>query len=62
MATLIALLISLLGYGTPAEFEQYTEAELEAGIEYLQDNAQADGGNGIGWDTPEVVSEDNTGN
>ena len=40
MTTLITLLISLLGYGTPADFSTLTDAELQTQIEM----AQADGG------------------
>ncbi len=42
MTSLITLLISLLGYGTPADFEHYTEAELNEQIEIVQ-NDQAEG-------------------
>ena len=49
MTTLITLLISLLGYGTPTDFDQYTEAELNQQIEMVQ----AADGNQADWDTPQ---------
>ncbi len=47
MTSLITLLISLLGYGTPADFENYTEAELNEQIELAQED---DGGILDDWD------------
>lgn len=54
MITLITLLISLLGYGSPADFENMSEAELNHEIEMLQDNNsnQNDGGVGGQWEVP----------
>ncbi|MFT6165556.1 MAG: hypothetical protein ACJAV5_000715 [Vicingaceae bacterium] len=46
MITLITLLISLLGYGDPADFSTFTEAELQTQIEM----AEADGGNTGEWE------------
>ena len=37
MITLITLLISLLGYGTPADFQNLTEVELNHEIEMVQE-------------------------
>lgn len=56
MATLIALLISLLGYGTPNDFEHYTQDELQTEITMLEDqnDANSDHGNGADWDMPGV--------
>lgn len=44
MITLITLLISLLGYGSPVDFENFTEVELNNQIE------MADGGHGTDWE------------
>ena len=46
MTSLITLLISLLGYGTPADYENYTEAELNHEIEMAQQEQaeEEDGG------------------
>lgn len=52
MITLITLLISILGYGSPADFSHLNEAELNDKIEM----AQSDGGT-QGWDFPGVTSE-----
>lgn len=48
MITLITLLISLLGYGTSADFSHLTEAELNHEIEMAEQNA--DGGTTTEWD------------
>ncbi|MFT6947670.1 MAG: hypothetical protein ACJARP_002097 [Vicingaceae bacterium] len=53
MTTLITLLISLLGYGTSADFSHMNETELNHEIEMAQ--ADADGGT-EGWDFPGVTS------
>lgn len=53
MTTLIAILISLLGYGTPADFESYTEEQLEGEIQNLED-----GGTFGDWDVPSAAEED----
>jgi hypothetical protein len=53
MTTLIILLISLLGYGTSANFADMNEAELTHEIKMAQ--ADADGGT-AGWDFPGVNS------
>lgn len=53
MATLIALLISLLGYGTPSDFDGFTEDQLETEIQNLQD-----GGTFGDWDVPGVTPDD----
>lgn len=37
MTSLITILISLLGYGTPADYTNYSEAELETQIEVAQE-------------------------
>jgi len=46
MITLITLLISLLGYGSPADYTDMSEAELNHQIELAQtsEEAAADGG------------------
>lgn len=49
MTSLITILISLLGYGSPSDYEHYTEAELQTEIAYAQ---EVDGGFGD-WDTVE---------
>lgn len=41
MTSLITILISLLGYGSPAEYENYTEAELQTEIQIA---SELDGG------------------
>jgi|GEM_PF-3954515 len=45
MTSLITLLISLIGYGTPADFDHFTETELQDAIEYVED-----GGTWGDWD------------
>ena len=53
MTSLITLLISLLGYGSPADYTDYTEAQLQDQIEMAQEqNAtlNEDGG-WEDWDT-----------
>lgn len=61
MITLITLLISLLGYGTPAEFDHFTEPELYEQIDIAEQNnyensnqdgdQNSDGGVLGGWDS-----------
>lgn len=48
MTTLITLLISLLGYGSPADYENYTEDQLNYEIEMAQDSE----GGVHDWDDP----------
>lgn len=48
MTYLITLLISLLGYGTPSDFEHLNEAQLQEGIALTESGGQ--------WDLPEVHS------
>jgi len=52
MTTLITLLISLLGYGSPADYTDYTEAQLITEIETVQNNqnTSAPEDDGGGWD------------
>jgi len=50
MITLITLLISLLGYGSPADYSTLTQAELNSEIELAQ--ANRDGGHGTDWELP----------
>ncbi len=52
MITLITLLISLLGYGSPADFQNFSETELNNQIEMAQGNL--DGGHGNPWEDPGV--------
>lgn len=62
MATLIALLISLLGYGTPSDFENYSEDQLQQEITILEEqNAASDDDGGLGnvWDNPSVQTPTN---
>jgi hypothetical protein len=63
MAALIALLISLLGYGTPSDFEDWSEDQLRAEIEALEGNGgtQGDGRGNDDWDTPYNPNDDNSG-
>lgn len=56
MAALITLLISLLGYGSPADYSTYTEAQLNHEIEMAQ-AAQTEG-HGTDWDQPGVMMPD----
>lgn len=54
MTTLITLLISLLGYGTPADYADYSEDQLNTEIEMAQQNQvdnEADGGILTDWDS-----------
>jgi len=53
MITLITLLISLLGYGAPADFDNLTEDQLNERIAMSQ-QSNRDGGHGTDWDTPGV--------
>lgn len=46
MTALITILISLLGYGSPSDFETYTQAELENEISIATSTTSADGGAG----------------
>ncbi len=56
MAALITILISLLGFGTPTDFEHLTEAELNYEIAIAEENHNVDGGNGgDGWWDPGVM-------
>lgn len=55
MTTLITLLISILGYGTPADFSHMSEAELNNEIEMNSaQSAESDGGLGNTWEDPGV--------
>lgn len=56
MISLITVLISLLGYGTPADYAGYTEAQLQQEITVAQ--AATNDGGGSDWDSP---SADNDG-
>lgn len=64
MLTLITLLISLLGYGTPSDYNGYTEAQLNQEIaeaEAAQSTDSTDDGSGSDWDSPSIIgSEDST--
>ena len=53
MATLITLLISLLGYGTPADFTHMSEDQLQTEIMATQ---TTDGGDIGEWDVNNVYS------
>ena len=56
MTTLIAILISLLGYGTPSDFDHMTEEELRYEISVVEAEQEAttsdDGGVAGTWDSP----------
>lgn len=54
MITLITLLISLLGYGTPSDFQHLTEVQLNSEIELAEQNS-TDGGTSS-WEMPGVQS------
>jgi len=53
MITLITLLISLFGYGTPADFNNLTEDQLNERITMSQ-QGNRDGGIGDPWEHPDV--------
>ena len=58
MIALITTLISLLGYGTPADFGHYTEPQLVEHIEYVENSStDQDGGGTGGWDSDHIYSE-----
>ena len=55
MTTLITLLISLLGYGTPADYADYSEDQLNTEIIEAQEVSEnSDGGVADNWDDPRV--------
>jgi len=68
METLIAILISLLGYGSPSDYEGYTEDQLNAEIQQAEstqtttdDGTQSttdDGGVFGDWDSPSANPDD----
>ena len=66
MTSLITLLISLLGYGTPADYADYTEDQLNAEIEMAQADQNDDDGDstddGGGWDEWDSPNMDPTEN
>ena len=49
MTTLITILISILGYGSPADYSDYTETQLQNEIEATQ--SRSDSGIGAGWNS-----------
>ncbi|MEQ8908570.1 MAG: hypothetical protein RIC95_05230 [Vicingaceae bacterium] len=60
MTSLITLLISLLGYGSPADYTDYTEDQLNteiAAAQADQDDNTDDGGGWGDWDQPGVTPE-----
>lgn len=59
MTSLITLLISLLGYGSPADYSNYTEDQLNTEIAAAQaENASDDDGGGWEeWNEPGVTQE-----
>lgn len=57
MAALIALLISLLGYGTPSDYDGYTEEQLNAEIAEAEAANAQDGGGWDEWNTPGYTTE-----
>lgn len=54
MTSLITLLISLLGYGSPADYTDYTEAQLQDQIEMAQEQNATLNEDG-GWETWDTV-------
>ena len=46
MTALITILISLLGYGSPSDFDGYTQDQLEKEISIAQSTSNVDGGAG----------------
>ena len=55
MTSLITLLISLLGYGTPADFSNMTEVQLENEIVLAQEAQASDEDGGFGdWDDTSI--------
>lgn len=66
MLSLITILISLVGYGTPTDYTGYTEAQLNQEIAEAQaaqsttedGTEQTDGGGGD-WDQPSIIGTDN---
>tara|TARA_B100000508_G_scaffold140457_1_gene141550 strand:+ start:2516 stop:2695 length:180 start_codon:yes stop_codon:yes gene_type:complete len=56
MTSLITLLISLLGYGTPADFDNMSENELNQAIAEAQQQEE-DGGVWGDWDDASVSEE-----
>lgn len=59
MTSLITILISLLGYGTPADFSHMTEAELQHEITVAEESNTQDGG-WDDWDFPVHGEEGDT--
>jgi hypothetical protein len=55
MINLITILISLLGYGSPADYSDYSEAQLNTEINQAQNQEPMDespDGRGGDWDIP----------
>lgn len=57
MTSLITILIALLGYGSPSDYEGYTEEQLnveiaEAEAAQTESNSDNDGGGWDDWDEP----------
>jgi len=50
MVTLITILISLLGYGDQADYQNWTESEVQHEIVLVEQHI-ADGGSGATWDS-----------
>ena len=50
MINLITILISLLGYGEPQDYANYTEAQVSNEIILVSNQMEADGGLGHDWD------------
>jgi hypothetical protein len=64
MTSLITLLISLLGYGTPADYSDYSEDQLNEEIAMAQEEQDPadsestdDGGGWEDWENPDVAME-----
>jgi surfactin synthase thioesterase subunit len=62
MTSLIAILIALLGYGSPSDYEGYTEEQLQYEIEQAEadqddSSSQDDGGGWDQWDEPSMEPE-----
>lgn len=60
MTSLITILIALLGYGSPSDYEGYTEEQLQTEIAEAEaaDTSTTTTDDGGGWDTWDEASYD----
>ena len=49
MTALITILISLLGYGSPSDYDGYTEEQLQQEIAIAEAENNVDGGQEMEW-------------